>query len=169
MADDNPSLAAIFGAHDAAGLVAAEHLAGKSGQDEILLFVRTNTGTEQVREPFSPFLWLEDKSLLGDAEGCDVQTLSGRNPLKVLVRFRSWKAFQKFVTALKSETGRNPSDPTAPFFLLNDPIQQHLLATGRTLFKGSGGGNWVHSAWALNGAVVTVAATPAESSILPAN
>ena len=136
MADDNPSLAAIFGAHDAAGLVAAEHLAGKSGQDDILLFVRTNTGTEQVREPFSPFLWLEDKSLLGDAGGCDVQTLSGRNPLKVLVRFRSWKAFQKFVTALKSETGRNPSDPTAPFFLLNDPIQQHLLATGRTLFKG---------------------------------
>ena len=135
MVHDNPSLAAIFGANASAGLVAAEHLAGKKGPDEILLFIRKGAATEQVREPFSPFLWLEDKKLLDDTEGCDVQTLSGHNPLKVLVRFGSWKEFQKFVSKVKAATGRNPSDPSAPFFLLNDPVQQHLLATGRTLFK----------------------------------
>jgi DNA polymerase elongation subunit (family B) len=135
MTKDESSLGLIFGANASAGLVAAEHLPGKKGQDEILLFVRKGTETEQTREPFSPFLWLEDKRLLGDAEGCDVQTLSGRNPLKILARFQSWKEFQKFVSKLKAATGRNPSDPSAPFFLLNDPIQQHLLATGRTFFK----------------------------------
>ena len=115
--------------------MAVEHLAGRKGQDEILLFVRKGAETEQVREPFSPFLWLEDKKLSGDAAECDVQSLRGHNPLKVLVRFRSWKEFQKFVSKLKAATGKNPSDPSAPFFLLNDPIQQHLLATGRTFFK----------------------------------
>jgi len=75
--------------------VAAEHLSEKKGQDEILLFVRQGAETEQVREPFSPFLWLEDKHLGIDATDCDVQSLLGHNPLKVLVRFRSWKEFQK--------------------------------------------------------------------------
>lgn len=135
MVHDNSSLGLIFGANASSGLVAAEHLAGKKGQDEILLFVRKGTETEQVCEPFSPFLWLEDKNLVGDAEGCDVQTLAGHNPLNFLARFRTWKEFQKFVSKVKTATGRNPSDPSAPFFLLNDPIQQHLLATGRTFFK----------------------------------
>ena len=125
----------IFGSNEDAGVVAAEHIPGKTGQDEILLFVRKGADTEQVREPFSPFLWLEDKKLSGDAAECNIQSLLGHNPLKVLVRFRSWKEFQKFVSKLKAALGKNPSDPSAPFFLLNDPIQQHLLATGRTFFK----------------------------------
>ena len=135
MAHDHPSLRLIFGLNDDAGLVAAEHIPGKEGQDEILLFIRKGIETEQVREPFSPFLWLEDKTLARETVEFDVQNLLGHNPLKVLVRFRSWKEFQKFVSTLKAATGKNLSDPTAPFFLLNDPIQQHLLATGRTFFK----------------------------------
>ncbi len=135
MTQDDSSRRLIFGANADGGLVAAEHLAGKKGQDEILLFFRNGTETAQVREPFSPFLWLEDKSLLGDASNVEIHTLSGHNALKALARFRSWKEFQKCVSSLKAATGRNPSDPSAPFFLLNDPVQQHMLATGRTFFK----------------------------------
>ena len=125
-----------FGSLESAGLVAAEHLAGKKGRDEILLFIRRDKTLEQVREPFSPFLWLTDKTLLGDMANGDIQALAGHNPLNILARFPSWKEFQKAVARLKATTGKNPSDPSAPYFLLNDPLQQHLMASGRTFFHG---------------------------------
>jgi DNA polymerase elongation subunit (family B) len=64
-----------------------------------------------------------------------VEKLAGGAPLKSLALFRSWKEFQKAVDVFKKVTGYTPSDPGAPYFLLNDPIHQHLLLTGRTFFK----------------------------------
>lgn len=137
MTSDVPSRHLIFGSNEDVGLVAAEHLPAKKGQDEFLLFVRKDIKTEQMREPFFPFLWLEDKNLLPDLPlEFEVQSLTGENPLNIILRFRFWKEFQHCVSKLKAVTGKNPSDPSAPFFFLNDPTQQYLLATGRTLFKG---------------------------------
>lgn len=63
-------------------------------------------------------------------------------------------------------TGFTPSGTGIP-----GPIEAIVgwSATGRTLFTSNGGGNWVHSAWALNGTLTTVATTATESRILPAN
>ena len=125
----------IFGANDEPGLVALEHVVGKEA-DEMLLFFRRGGKTEQTREPFTPFLWLmEDELPEGSPTPLRLEKLAGSAPLNHIAFFRSWKEFQKAVDALKKATGYTPSDPSAPFFLLNDPIHQHLLLTGRTLFK----------------------------------
>ena len=128
--------AVIFGANDEQGLVAVEHLPGKDS-DEMLLFFRHGGKTEQRREPFTPFLWFAAAELPADCPPpVRVEKLAGAAPLKSLAVFRSWKEFQKAVDAFKRATSYTPSDPGAPFFLLNDPVHQHLLLTGRTLFKG---------------------------------
>lgn len=127
----------VFGENEEPGLVAVEPAPGKKGADEMILFVRRGGETVEPREPFQPFLWVESGDLLAGYGGeAESEPLEGRNPLKALIRVPSWKEFQKLVAWLKKKTGRNPSDPGAPFFLLNDPVQQHLMATGRTLFKG---------------------------------
>ncbi len=128
--------ALIFGANPEPGLVAIEHMPGKEA-DEMLLFFRRGGQVAQQREPFTPFLWFAAAELPADCPApLRVEKLAGAAPLKTLALFRSWKEFQKAVDACKQATGYTPSDPGAPFFLLNDPVHQHLLLTGRTFFKG---------------------------------
>ena len=127
----------IFGWNADTGLVDLEHRPGRNGPDEMLLFIRRGDETVQQAEPFTPFLWVESGKLLdGCKESFTATPLEGDNDLRVLVTLNTWKEFQQLVAALKQKTGFNPSDPSAPFFLVNDPVQQHLMLTGRTLFKG---------------------------------
>jgi DNA polymerase, archaea type len=129
--------ALIFGHSDQSGLVALEPATGKADADDMRLFLRRDGGTVQEQEPFKPFLWLAEEALLqGCTERFEIESLAGSNPLKWLVRLPSWKEFQKLADGLKKKTGQGPADPAAPYFLLNDPVQQFLMATGRTLFKG---------------------------------
>ncbi len=128
----------IFGAHQGPGLVAAEHLEGET-QDEILLYIRDRGVLREEREPCHPFLWLEAETLLeGVPDVARVRRLQGDAPLKVLAEFTTWKALTRALAALKQRTGFTASDPAAPFFVINDEIQQHLMRTGRTFFKGMG-------------------------------
>ncbi|HPF99698.1 MAG TPA: DNA polymerase domain-containing protein [Kiritimatiellia bacterium] len=137
MSADHPADELIFGWNADTGLVDVEHRPGRKGHDEMVLFVRRGDETVQETEPFTPFLWVESEGLLtGYAGPCEVHPLAGNNPLHTLVTLSSWKEFQKLIAWLKQKTRFNPSDPSAPFFLLNDPVQQHLMFTGRTLFKG---------------------------------
>ena len=127
----------IFGRNEETGLVAVEHRPSRKGADEVALFYRKGAAVECAREPFTAFLWIESPGLLAGAPvKADLQALEGRNPLKAIALFKSMKEFDRCVAWLKKKTGRTPSDPNAPYFLLNDPVQQHLLLTGRTLFKG---------------------------------
>ena len=126
----------VFGRNDEPGLVAIEHIENRKGPDEMALFFREGGKAVERREPFAPFLWIESEDLLeGFAGQLTPIAIAGRNPLRVLVQAESWKDLQKLISWLKKTAGRNPSDPAAPYFLLNDPVQQHLLSTGRTLFK----------------------------------
>ena len=128
----------IFGRNKEPGLVAVEHLPSRKGAaDEVALFHRQGATVQCTREPFTAFLWIERPELLtGAPSEPEIQTLEGRNPLKALALFKTMKEFDRCVAWLKKKTGFTPSDPRAPYFLLNDPVQQHLLLTGRTLFKG---------------------------------
>lgn len=128
----------IYGSDPAPGLVAVEPCADtESAGDRVQLFRRTGAAVEVEEQPFRPFLWLRDARLLDGYDGdSECRELRGANALRCLAVFPSWDALQQCVTWLKSQTGRNPSDPSSPFFLINDPVQQFLMATGRTFFKG---------------------------------
>ncbi len=133
MTPDNSLHQLVFGRDPLPRLVAVEH---QARPERVVLFQRDGERTRRSEEAFKPFLWLRDESLLDGFPGeFEAAGLAGGNPLKTLALFESWKEFQKAVAWLKKKTGANPSDPSAPFFLLNDPVQQHLMTTGRTLFK----------------------------------
>lgn len=105
----------LFGFDPLPHLVAAEF----AEPTAIDLYVRQADGfTARVREVFQPFFWTT-----GDA-GLE---LAGGLPLNRLVRCDSWAECQ----ATRSEAAS-----AMPTFWLNDPVQQYLTQSGRTLFKG---------------------------------
>jgi DNA polymerase I len=118
-------------------LVAVEHLPDRKGADQVALYSRADGATRRRTEPFRAFLWVRDEALL---DGAPVQPeyrpLEGTGALRGLALFDSWRDLQKILAWLKRQTGTSPRDRLAPYALLNDPVQQHLMLTGRTLFKG---------------------------------
>lgn len=112
---ENPTL---FGHHPETGIVAVEISPGGTA----LVYRREEDGgTTVTPHPFQPYAWS------ADAAG-DTIRLGGELPLAHLRRFDSWKT----LLAARSEAR---GDDTANFSL-NDPVQQFLTLTGRTLFKG---------------------------------
>jgi DNA polymerase I len=82
------------------------------------VYVRRDDGSTAVqREEFSPFLW-------NATEG---EALAGELPLGRLLRTAGWEALQEARTRLQKP---------GPSFAFNDPVQQYLTLSGRTLFKG---------------------------------
>jgi DNA polymerase, archaea type len=127
----------LYGKDACPGLVACEWAEGPEGQDEIILFQREqDSSTSRRVEPFTPFLWLASPDMLDESGGtADIEKLSGSAPLAYLAFFKTWKNAQEAVKELKKKTGQNPSSNDAPYLFINDPVQQYLMLTGRTLFK----------------------------------
>lgn len=122
----------LFGSDPTEGIVAAE-LAGRF----IRLFIRDGEGVRFKDDPFHPFILLENSDLLsGCGTPAEVEPLSGKAPFRFLARFRDWHACLAARDFLAKTTGISPSHPAAPYMFLNDPVHQHLLLTGKTLFKG---------------------------------
>jgi len=122
----------LFGADATPGIVAAS-LAGRF----IRLFLRTERGVLFHDEPFRPFILLESEVLLGGFDRpASVQPLSGSGEYGTLAVFRDWADCVRAKEHLAKRSGKTPSDPKAPFLFLSDPVHQHFLTTGKTLFKG---------------------------------
>ena len=135
MTAQNTAEQLVMGANADPGLVAVEPLTGDA-HDEMILYSRKGSKITVTKEPFRPFLWLEKGSLLKAFEGRhEVVKLAGSGPLNHLASFQSWKDMQAALKLLKQETGFTPSVSSAPFFCITDPVEQHLMTTGRTLFK----------------------------------
>lgn len=129
----------VLGVWDRAeGLVAVEHVPGDNGKaDAITVFRRTSKGVESLEESFRPYLWATADALPTDAqESMEIRELQGNLPLNRQVALPNWEAYRACVKRLRKDTGKNPTDRDAPFFLINDPVQQVLLSTGRALFGG---------------------------------
>ena len=125
----------VYGFTPEPGLVALEHAPGET-TDAIALFLRCAGQLSTRREPFSPFLWLTKPDFLADfAPAPELVRLAGDNPFRVLARFPTWAALERALSHLRKTTGRSPSDPGAPYFVLRDPVQQFMLDTGRTSFR----------------------------------
>lgn len=104
----------LFGFDTTSGIVAVEFAETTMAQ----VFVRMPDGsTVTFDEPFQPFLW-------NTSEG---EPLAGGLPLCHLLRLPDWDALQAAKSRLQS---------SGPVFVFNDPVQQYLTQTGRTLFKG---------------------------------
>lgn len=122
----------LFGSDPAENIVAAV-LAGRF----IRLFLRTGRGVVFRDDPFHPFVLVEDSGLLADfGRPVTFRTLSGPGDYRVQATFRDWGDCIAARDFLARRSGKTPSSPDAPYLFLSDPVHQHLLTTGKTLFKG---------------------------------
>ncbi len=125
----------VYGFTPEPGLVAVEHAPGEA-VDAMTLFLRREGQLSTRPEPFAPFLWLTRPDFLDDFEPvAKIERLAGENPFRALARFPTWAALERALGHLRKTTGRTPSDPGAPYFVIRDPVQQFLLDTGRTSFR----------------------------------
>jgi DNA polymerase I len=105
----------LFGFDGMERIVAVEF----SVPNQMEIFVREPDGSTSVRrEEFSPFLWTSSAGT----------PLEGALTLDQLMTFPDWRSYQEARSRLAKEG--------TPFFASNDPVQQYLTFSGRTLFKG---------------------------------
>ncbi|MBN2035025.1 MAG: DNA polymerase II [Deltaproteobacteria bacterium] len=123
----------LFGTDSQKGIVAVEPV----GRNRMRLFIREGTELKTGDKVFTPFMLLEDGTLM---EGFDhpyqVESLSSVNEYRFLVLFERWDDCIKARAFIQKKTGRSASSPQAPYLFLSDPVHQFLLLTGKTLFKG---------------------------------
>lgn len=124
---------ALFGHDPTPRLIAFE----PEGEDRMRVFARTPEGRLDSRlEPFQPFLLVASTDLLaGWGGGCQVEMLAGEAPLRYLVRFPGWGEALRARSHLQRKAGRAPGGAEAAFLFFPDPVQQHLVLTGRTHFR----------------------------------
>ena len=113
----------LFGRDDTRSIVSAE----LTGAAEITVFRRLDGKLTAETQSFQPFLWLPEQVYLqGFDRKVEYVPLEGDGAFKFLARFQSWADLQQ---------ARKFLGPAAQF-AVNDPVQQYLMATGRTSFKG---------------------------------
>ncbi|MEO8205424.1 MAG: 3'-5' exonuclease, partial [Chthoniobacterales bacterium] len=108
----------LFGRDRTVGIITVEFQAPST----IVLYRRLPDGTTAREEvTFEPFLWVSE-----DIASCE--KLDGSLAYRFLRKCESWDAFSELRNELKKSG--------IAHFALSDPVQQYLLGTGRTLFKG---------------------------------
>jgi DNA polymerase elongation subunit (family B) len=116
--------ALLFGHDPEPGIVAAHF----DDVSSVTLWLRHPDGSTTTRdEQFRPFLWSIGAPPPDAIPSAEVTQLAGGLAFDHLVTFDTWAALTKARAALKI--------CAQPIFVLSDPIQQYLLATGKTLFK----------------------------------
>jgi DNA polymerase elongation subunit (family B) len=112
----------LFGHDPAERIVRVE----TDGAGAVTMFLREDDGaTPTKREPLRPFLWADSEISF---DGVETRRLEGRLALNFLAECRDWTVFSSLRTALRGSS--------VAHFALNDPVQQFLLQSGKTLFKG---------------------------------
>jgi DNA polymerase elongation subunit (family B) len=113
----------LFGRDDTPSIVSTE-LTGDSG---ITVYRRLDDKLSTETHSFQPFLWLPEQVYLqGFDRKVEYVPLEGDGAFKFLAKFQSWEDFQQARKFLGPATQ----------FAVNDPVQQYLMTTGRTSFKG---------------------------------
>lgn len=93
--------------------------------------------TEVEVVPFEPFLLLTDPALLHGAPGLlGLDPLAGPGALRWRARFAAWSEALGARDLARTRSGVGPDQAAAPYRFLADPVQQYLLASGRTSFGG---------------------------------
>jgi DNA polymerase elongation subunit (family B) len=126
----------LYGASGARNLVAVEFRETGNGKDAAALFVREGGSTVEKVEPFISFIAASDAVIGGCPVECRIAELGGAGKINRLALFESWKKCRQAKDWLAETTGVTPGAPDAPYIFYADPVHQHMLLTGRTLFQG---------------------------------
>src|SRR5687767_12028923 len=115
----------LYGPDPTPRIVAADFVAG----NKIRIYTRQQSGeTEAVEESFSPWLLAAlDTPWQSGRYEVAIREFEGENPLRYFVSFDDWYAHNDAV--------REARDSGETFFRLNSPVEQHLMTTGKSLFK----------------------------------
>ncbi|MEX1158903.1 MAG: DNA polymerase domain-containing protein [Thermomicrobiales bacterium] len=114
----------LFGADALPGIVAIE----RSGDRNVRIFRRVNSGIEQSQAAFSP--WLVTTPDFADSlrDGVeDIERLNGNAALSVRVRFSGWSSWFTAHRALR--------DANAPLVAFGSPVEQYLIDSGQGCFR----------------------------------
>ncbi|MGH7863962.1 MAG: DNA polymerase domain-containing protein, partial [Candidatus Binataceae bacterium] len=108
-----------------------------ASSNEVEVFRRVGADLVRERRPVRLFALVEAPSLLnGFAANYEVRALDGDFPFRHLVTFGSLDALDAAKKHLRETTGRAPNAPDAPYLVLSDPVEQHLMLSGSTYFMG---------------------------------
>ncbi|RPH85556.1 MAG: DNA polymerase II [Candidatus Rokuibacteriota bacterium] len=122
----------LFGADPTPGLLAFALADGGRG---IRVWRREAGATVSEVVPFTPFLLLADPALIAEAPGVrTVEPLAGAGPLRWRARCASWSDALAARDLCRQRSGLAPDLPVAPYRFIPDPVQQYLMASGRTSF-----------------------------------
>jgi DNA polymerase elongation subunit (family B) len=123
----------LFGYDETPGIVAME----VERDEGIRVFRKEGGRLLSELQPFEPFFLLSNRSLL-DGIDCSpaVKTLKGSGHYRYQVSFGSWREMDRVRKAISKKAGISAGHPDSPVFFVSDLIQQHLMVTGQTFFKG---------------------------------
>src|SRR6266404_7145018 len=123
----------LFGDPADPGVVAVEI----ASRTEIDVYKRIDGKLTSERRPLKLFLLVDDAALLS---GCNAphqtRELAGGFRYRILVTLDSLDALEAARRHLRNTTGKLANDPDAPYFVLADPVEQHLMLTGTSFFIG---------------------------------
>ena len=105
---------------------------------EVEIFRRREGKLERERRPLRLFILLDDPSLIDKRIPHESLPLLGDFRFRHLAVFSSTGALDDARRHLRNVTGSAPSAPNTPYLILSDPIEQHLILAGATLFMGLG-------------------------------
>jgi len=115
------------------GVVAVE-LASPS---EVEVYKRLEGKLGRERRRVRLFVLLDDRALLSGFDGeCVTRDLAGGFRFRFFAEFNSIDALEAAKRHLRNTTGKTPNAPDAPYLVLSDPIEQHLILAGTTFFMG---------------------------------
>lgn len=132
---------ALFGKDTAEHIVALHPLLeGTNAYQSAVRIYRRQLHDDRIIEedvPFYPFFFLADIALLQSfsRERYQYQALQGSNYYRYLVVLRSWAAYWEAIRHVERAVEVRERRPDE-LYLINNPIQQYLMQTGRTCFKG---------------------------------
>ena len=123
----------LFGHDDTPGIVAME----LEGDDTIRVFRRQGERLLSETQPFHPFLVVSDPALLESTKSTHtIRSLKGSGDYRYQAVFDSWREAGRVRKEVAKRAGVSSGHPDSPVFFVSDPVQQHLMSTGRTFFKG---------------------------------
>jgi DNA polymerase elongation subunit (family B) len=104
---------------------------------EVEIFRRIDGKIVRERRPLRLFVIVSDRELLrGFKPPHEISELSGELRFRSLATFGSLDALEAARRHLRNVTGKPPGAPDAPYFVLADLVEQHLMLTGTTFFMG---------------------------------
>jgi DNA polymerase, archaea type len=123
----------LFGHDSTPGLIAFEI----EGTDKVKIFRRRDGKTEADTALFHPFMLVAGDGLLKDWKGeAELQKLEGKGAFNYLALFPNLNQMEQARLHLQYKSGKTPSASNAPYWYVNDLLQQFLLLSGKTHFLG---------------------------------